>query len=640
MSLSDRVLHFGIKYSFSNLIAKKSKLPLVCERFHNKCEFEKIINENRKSFDVDSRLSSLLSAKKAINYKRNFSFYGKCSICNKKVDFIVENQWDISTEGIYCPVCMCNMRLRNIYKVIHENYRKDMLVYISEQVTEFYKLLKKRIPDVVGSEYTSDLPGVRFEDVTALSFENNTFDMYISNDVFEHVFDYNAAFREAYRILKIGGKLIFHVPFNFNNENTIIRATIDKSNYINYIFPPIYHGNPIDDGSSLFVNDFGFDMFSALKNAGFDDVYGILTNDINHGYINRWSIVFVSEKTKNIYDQKIDDGNIESLCKNFPIKKKGELNSFCYKGIMDNSPNSFKEFLLQNNMPVKIKRLKDGLDERSLSIVDNTLRKILHCPDYKYSTYMYYYDKEWRGKFETNFDKEYEEIYWNNFQNFKKNYPLSKDDYDAEVFLYHHGLRFANEKIKRYILGKDFIDAGAYIGDSALVLFEYGPRKIYSFEISDVSIEFYCKTMSLNKKQKDKYECIRAALSDGKDSFYVNDTGGLAVNIFNSDSEENTVTSTDLDSFIKAKGINVGFIKADIEGAMYKALAGMEDTIRTFRPVLSFAIYHSPEEFFETKPLLDEITKDLNYKIEIDCHFSSPYHIYGTVIFAYPRELI
>ena len=56
-----------------------------------------------------------------------------------------------------------------------------------------------------------------------------------------------------------------------------------------------------------------------------------------------------------------------------------------------------------------------------------------------------------------------------------------------------------------------------------------------------------------------------------------------------------------LDSYIQKVENPIGFIKADIEGAMFDALKGMVKTIRKYRPVLSFAIYHSAEEFFETK---------------------------------------
>ncbi|GAB7141350.1 hypothetical protein RsTz2092_13270 [Deferribacterales bacterium RsTz2092] len=65
----------------------------------------------------------------------------------------------------------------------------------------------------------------------------------------------------------------------------------------------------------------------------------------------------------------------------------------------------------------------------------------------------------------------------------------------------------------------------------------------------------------------------------------------------------------------------------------------MTKTIQRFRPVLSLAIYHNPEEFFETKPLLEQIVKGLNYTFKIQKHSTYPLNINETALFAYPQEL-
>lgn len=258
-------------------------------------------------------------------------------------------------------------------------------------------------------------------------------------------------------------------------------------------------------------------------------------------------------------------------------------------------------------------------------------------PDNKYAKYLYVDDSEFKDIFETSCDKNFNELESKYCSEIRARYKLSKDSYDMEVFIYHHGLRFCSNKIKDYVKNKDFIDGGAYIGDSALVFMDYQPNKFYSFEISNTSIENYKKTMEINGIPKHKFEIIAKAISDKKEKVTVFDYGGMGVKIFNN--EGYSIESTDLDSFFEDKNVNIGFIKADLEGAMNKALKGMQKIIRKYRPVLSLAIYHSPEEFFYTKPLLDEITNDLNYKITLDCQYSSCFHIYGTIIWAYPSEL-
>lgn len=167
----------------------------------------------------------------------------------------------------------------------------------SEQVTNFFADIQKIIPDVIGSEF---LPSekerknsnLRHEDVTALSFPDESLDMYIS---FEHVFDYERAFAEAARVLALGGVLLFHVPF-YLHEKTAVRATRSANGVITLLADPVYHGNPIGNGKSLWVNDFGWDMFDCIRNAGFAEAYALFRNDSRRVFLNTSALTFVARK--------------------------------------------------------------------------------------------------------------------------------------------------------------------------------------------------------------------------------------------------------------------------------------------------------------------------------------------------------
>jgi hypothetical protein len=126
-------------------------------------------------------------------------------------------------------------------------------------------------------------------------------------------------------------------------------------------------------------------------------------------------------------------------------------------------------------------------------------------------------------------------------------------------------------------------------------------------------------------------------LSDSKKSIYIDDAGCIGGSIFKKGDVE--LGLTDIDSFAKEKNLNVKFIKTDLEGSGYDALKGMCETIKNDRPVLSLAIYHSPQEFFDMKPLLSEIVKDLDYKITITRLEPSLDYQAEITLFAYPREL-
>ena len=97
-------------------------------------------------------------------------------------------------------------------------------------------------------------------------------------------------------------------------------------------------------------------------------------------------------------------------------------------------------------------------------------------------------------------------------------------------------------------------------------------------------------------------------------------------------------SSTDIDTFMKDKNGKVGFIKADLQGIMHKAVNGMKETIKRDRPVLFLDISDSPQDFFYTKPIIEDILKDLNYTLKITS-LNASVSIVGTAIWAYPKEL-
>ena len=71
-------------------------------------------------------------------------------------------------------------------------------------------------------------------------------------------------------------------------------------------------------------------------------------------------------------------------------------------------------------------------------------------------------------------------------------------------------------------------------------------------------------------------------------------------------------TATTLDAFVAERGLRPTFIKADVEGGEMQCVEGMAATVQKFRPVLSICIYHTPEQFFDLKPRLEEMTRDLS----------------------------
>lgn len=129
-----------------------------------------------------------------------------------------------------------------------------------------------------------------------LSFDDETIDCIVSNDVFEHVADIDKALKETYRCLKKGGKLYATFPMYFEREHTVKRAQIVNGR-TEYLMEPIYHGNPLSTEGSLVFYDFGMDFISMAEDAGFSDAYFIPFYSVRNGNIGIKSLfIFIAER--------------------------------------------------------------------------------------------------------------------------------------------------------------------------------------------------------------------------------------------------------------------------------------------------------------------------------------------------------
>ena len=187
-------------------------------------------------------------------------------------------------------VCRCglNTRMRSVldWLVNVERPASDARIYCTEATTSFFSRLKQRQPGAVGSEFipdraapgTTDAAGIRCENVEQLSFADGAFDYVVSLDVLEHVFSYEAALRELWRVLKPGGVAVVTVPFGFDRSTTVRRAEHDGE-AVKHLLPPIYHGDPLKKGGVLLVFDYGWDLIDYMHEVGWRDV----------GFIHLWS---------------------------------------------------------------------------------------------------------------------------------------------------------------------------------------------------------------------------------------------------------------------------------------------------------------------------------------------------------------
>ena len=101
---------------------------------------------------------------------------------------------------------------------------------------------------------------IRCEDLENLTFQDEAFDLFVTQDVMEHIFNPAKAFSEIARVLKPGGAHIFTTPL-INKHNPSERwASRGTGNEIIYQHTPEYHGNPVDNSGSLVTMHWGYDI--------------------------------------------------------------------------------------------------------------------------------------------------------------------------------------------------------------------------------------------------------------------------------------------------------------------------------------------------------------------------------------------
>ena len=232
--------------------------------------------------------------------------------CNKKVSFLVDmqsggqlqgNEWVPNwRERLECPLCRMNNRQRLIATLIKQelDVQHKKHVYFMEQVTPIYiwATVTFKNHNIVGSEYLgheyeggSVIKGIRHEDIESLSFSDDSLDLIVSNDVFEHVPNPARAFAECSRVLKAGGVLLATIPFHSNNDQSVIRAKI-VNGQIEHILPQSYHGNPVSAEGSLVFTDFGWEVLKEMQAAGFSDVSVEVYASAELGHLGGGQLVF------------------------------------------------------------------------------------------------------------------------------------------------------------------------------------------------------------------------------------------------------------------------------------------------------------------------------------------------------------
>lgn len=174
--------------------------------------------------------------------------------------------------------------------------------------------------------------------------------------------------------------------------------------------------------------------------------------------------------------------------------------------------------------------------------------------------------------------------------------------------------QYAIEGVVEAMPGDIVIDAGAFIGDTAL----YFANKVganghvYAFEPLPSSIESAKKNIKDNDVDS-IVDIIPKALSEKKQILKFTQVG-IESGSYVSENGDISVQSISLDEFVSEHNIHqVDYIKSDLEGSDFEFLCGAKNTIQTFGPKLGLALYHKQDDFIKIPSFLDKIRIDYVY---------------------------
>jgi len=193
---------------------------------------------------------------------------GYCPCCASVTTFTIHGPW--LRDEYLCDRCQSIPRQRHLVRTLDSLF-KDWYGMTMHESSPSLPILAKRCKRYSYSHYFPGAApgriqcGVRNENIEALTFPDTTFDIFVTQDVLEHVFHPDRALREIHRVLKPGGSHVFTTPKHLSLDTTRCRATIDNSGSVDHLLPEEYHGNPVGDGKALVTWDFGLDFEHRLS---------------------------------------------------------------------------------------------------------------------------------------------------------------------------------------------------------------------------------------------------------------------------------------------------------------------------------------------------------------------------------------
>lgn len=186
---------------------------------------------------------------------------GYCHCCRSSVTFRSENDW--LRDNYFCLECRSIPRNRHLRLVLDTKFAgwENADVHECSPVHDFTARYAKRYtrsvyePEVTPGTMCS---GSRCENIETMTYPDESFDLFLTEDILEHVFRPDRAIAEIMRVLRPGGAHVFTAPKHKWITHTRQCAQL-IGDEINYLYEPQYH-MAADGGRSLVTWEYGYDF--------------------------------------------------------------------------------------------------------------------------------------------------------------------------------------------------------------------------------------------------------------------------------------------------------------------------------------------------------------------------------------------
>ena len=276
----------------------------------------------------------------------------------------------------------------------------------------------------------------------------------------------------------------------------------------------------------------------------------------------------------------------------------------------------FSDAMSREDSAQRFSALISGLDNESRNTVSDIIHRMGMIADGNKSLQDVYTQREQEEFVRMNDEFSSKIVKLNDNLYYYNGYYLPVNQFDSSVFFTRYGI----DKLTTLdsVRNKDIIDAGGYVGDTALLFSSYTDKSIHVFEASPSNMDIIRETIRLN--QLENIVPVSKALGEksGTATFSLgerNSCNSLVERPGYNYPNHIEVPVITLDDYVRENNLEVGLIKVDIEGGEQLLLKGAVETIRTQHPILLISIYHSANDFFEIKPMIEKMCDKYTFRI-------------------------